>query len=158
MIFKQTKLKIKLNKHAMFWETLWFCFFPHETLMFFFNVFDSIFYFAFSQFVTYEATWDVDVFCRRIIQIRTHFSSPTKAAKVPSGSKNTKQETNLLFSFNLSSQKKLFPDISFVSLLKKHRANRFTFEQIKLKQQKHKSAQFEPLNFKHWVRINLYSF
>ena len=53
--------------------------------------------FPLSQFVTYEATWDVDVFCRGIIQIRTHFSSPTKAAKVPGGSENTKQKQNLLF-------------------------------------------------------------
>ena len=53
--------------------------------------------FPLSQFVTYEATWDVDVFCRGIIQIRTHFSSPTKAAKVPGGSENTKQKQNFLF-------------------------------------------------------------
>ena len=55
--------------------------------------------FPFSQFVTYEATWDVDVFCRRIIQIRTHFSSPTKAPKVPREAQKIQNRRQIYFFF-----------------------------------------------------------
>ena len=105
--------------------------------------------FPLSQFVTYEATWDVDVFCRGIIQIRTHFSSPTKAAKVPGGSENTKQKQNLLF---ISTSQEAIESCWFISSFKHGlgistwRSNFVLFRQLRGFSLKYFCSHYEKVN------------